>query len=82
MRTATTSFAALAVGVTAFAGFAGTAGASTRDNAMEVPSFSFGAAGGGEEPECWDWTNEDGTTGTECTAKVTVRWEKLTVPFR
>jgi hypothetical protein len=66
-------------GFTGFAGFAGTAEASSpslflysargKANTASVVlpwiAQSRGSAAGGEA-DCWDWTNEDGTHGTNC----------------
>lgn len=83
-NTARKTLTALALGAVTLAGLAGTAHADERKGDwMEIESFSLDSGaggGGGGGGTCWDWTNEDGTTGTECTAVVVLRWEKLRVP--
>jgi hypothetical protein len=83
MNTTRKFIAAVALAAASTAGLSGVAHADTGGRGwIELESVTFGDAGGGGGggEDCWDWTNEDGTTGSTCTAVVVLRWEKLRVP--
>jgi len=65
------SLAALALGAGLFTAFGGDAYAQTREHILlarqtGVITQPTAEPTAGGDADCWDWTNEDGTHGTNC----------------
>jgi len=61
----TKTIATLVLGGVVLGATAGTAGALL-PAVQAARETSSRLSAGDQKHECWDWTNEDGTTGSEC----------------
>ena len=63
----TKAIASTALAVAVFAGFSGSASAQTREHVLLARQVGV-TENANRDNDCWDWTNEDGTHGTNCPA--------------